>query len=61
MDADQLIIGARYFYRTLGGEKMTLIYTGHLGENRYVFHTQTRKYRFVLHPDAIADRMTESK
>ena len=60
MDANKLIIGARYFYRTLGGE-ITLIYIGHLGENRYVFHTQTKKYRFVLHPEAIADRMTECK
>ncbi len=61
MDANKLIIGARYKYRMLGGKEMELTYTGNLGDERYVFHCKTRMYRFVLGPEAVEDRVTEYK
>ena len=59
MDADRLIIGAQYVYQTLGGEMRQLSFVGHSGDERHVFHDQSRRYRIVLGRDAIEDRVRE--
>lgn len=61
MDANKLIIGARYIYRTLDGKEVEVTHTGNLGDERYVFHTRRRMYRFVFGPDTVEDRVTEYK
>ena len=61
MDPDRLIIGAQFVYQTLGGETRQLSFVGHSGDERYVFHDQSRRYRIVLGRDAIEDRVREYK
>ena len=57
MDANKLIIGARYIYRMLDGKEMEVSNTGNDGDGRYVFHTRRRMYRFVFGPDTVRDRV----
>ena len=61
MKASDLIIGARYIYRTLDGKEVEVTHTGNLGDEWYVFHTRRRMYRFVFGPDTVEDRVTEYK
>lgn len=56
MDANKLIIGARYIYRTMDGKDVEVTHTG---DGRYVFHTRRRMYRFVFGPDTVKDRVSE--
>ena len=57
MDANQLIIGARYIYRMLDGKEVEVSHTGNDGDGRYVFHARRRMYRFVFGPDTVRDRV----
>ena len=57
MDANQLIIGARYIYQMLDGKEVEVSHTGNDGDGRYVFHTRRRMYRFVFGPDKVRDRV----
>ena len=57
MDANQLIIGARYIYQMLDGKDVEVTHTGDDGDGCYVFHTRRRMYRFVFGPDAVRDRV----
>ena len=57
MDANQLIIGARYIYRMQDGKEVEVSHTGNDGDGRYVFHTRRRMYRFVFGPDKVRDRV----
>ena len=57
MDANQLIIGARYIYRTLDGKEVEVSHMGNDGDGRYVFHTRRQMYRFVFGPDTVRDRV----
>ncbi len=57
MDANQLIIGARYIYQMLDGKEVEVSHTGNDGDGRYVFHTRRRMYRFVFGPDTVRDRV----
>lgn len=61
MKASDLIIGMPYVYRTLDGKEVEVTHTGNLGDERYVFHTRRRMYRFVFGPDTVEDRVTEYK
>ena len=40
MDANKLIIGARYIYRTMDGKDVEVTHTGDNGDGHYVFHTR---------------------
>ena len=57
MDANQLIIGARYIYQMLDGKEVEVSHTGNDGDGRYVFHTRRRMYRFVFGADRVRDRV----
>lgn len=57
MDANQLIIGARYIYQMLDGKEVEVSHTGNDGDGRYVFHTRRRMFRFVFGPDTVRDRV----
>ena len=59
MDANKLIIGARYIYRTMDGKDVEVTHTGDDGDGRYVFHARRRMYRFVFGPDTVKDRVSE--
>lgn len=61
MDANKLIIGGRYIYQMQDGKEVEVSHTGNLGDERYVFHTRRRMYRFVFGPDTVEDRVTEYK
>ncbi len=57
MDANKLIIGGRYIYRTLDGKEVEVTHTGILGDERYVFYTRGRMYCFMFGPDTVRDRV----
>ena len=59
MDANKLIIGARYIYRMQDGKEVEVSHTGNDGDGRYVFHTRRRMYRFVFGPYTVRDRVSE--
>ena len=61
MKVSDLVIGARYICRRLDGKEIEVTHTGNLGDERYVFYTRGRMYRFVFGPDTVEDRVTEYK
>ncbi|ETK04629.1 hypothetical protein T229_08005 [Tannerella sp. oral taxon BU063 isolate Cell 5] len=61
MKASELVIGARYIYQMQDGKEVevTHTHTGNDGDERYVFRTRRRMYRFVFVPDTVKDRVSE--
>ena len=61
MEANKLIIGMPYVYRTKKGKDMVVTFTDQTYDGRYVFHTRRRMYRFVFGADTVRDRVRAYK